>query len=373
MNDALLAQGVPLVLGDVTGQIDTAWQGTIAAFAKNGVPQSKGRCAGVFPFTPTDPGWLYALAPAERPPAVTAEVPSPPQAQSGAWQFSPAPEVYGAAVEHAVDQLRSYETPLQKVVLARALDYRTAAPVDPMAVARRLGQDPHVTSYALPVPQIRSGKTADAQGDMRWLVGATPELLLDKKGAAVMSHPLAGSAPRSADPVEDRRRAEALLVSTKDLAEHRYVVEYIHDILAPYCHNLTTPQTPALQKTASMWHLGTRISGVLRDADLPCLALLGKLHPTPAVAGTPLRPALDLISRLEPEPRGFYAGTVGWLENERDGTWYVTLRCAMIEGCMARLHAGAGIVPDSTAAAEIAETQAKFIAMSDALGIDLTH
>lgn len=254
--------------------------------------------------------------------------------------------------------------PLQKVVLARALDYSTDGRIDPHAVADRLGQDSHVTSYALPLPR--------AAATPLWLVGATPEVLLDKRGGQVVSHPLAGSARRSADPQTDRAVADALLQSAKDLAEHKYVVDYIHDILSPYCAQLDTPARPDVCCTASMWHLGTMIRGTLRDPDTPCLELLSKLHPTPAVAGTPLPAALDVIADSEPEPRGFYAGTLGWLDGQGDGTWYVTLRCAILDDRRARLYAGAGIVADSTPEAEIAETRAKFTAMRAALGIDTT-
>jgi isochorismate synthase len=155
------------------------------------------------------------------------------------------------------------------------------------------------------------------------------------------------------------------------LIEHKVVVTYIHDLLAPYCRELSVPETPTLKRTASMWHLGTQISGVLRDENTSCLELLNVLHPTPAVAGSPLDLALDVIEKSEPFDRGFYAGTLGWIDEKNDGSWYVTLRCAALEGRRARLFAGAGIVAYSDADAEIQETRAKFIAMRDALGISI--
>ncbi|MCA1830974.1 MAG: chorismate-binding protein, partial [Actinomycetota bacterium] len=97
------------------------------------------------------------------------------------------------------------------------------------------------------------------------------------------------------------------------------------------------------------------------------LTLASILHPTPAVCGSPGDVARALISSLEPMNRGLYAGTVGWVGSNGDGEWAVSLRCAEIDGNRARLFAGAGIVAASDPAAELAETDAKTLALLDAL------
>ena len=94
------------------------------------------------------------------------------------------------------------------------------------------------------------------------------------------------------------------------------------------------------------------------------------LHPTPAVGGTPVDEAMQLIRELEPVDRDFYAGTVGWTDRQGDGEWYLSLRCGEVTGNQIRLFAGAGIVAESDPAAEAAETSAKFAALLNALGID---
>jgi menaquinone-specific isochorismate synthase len=91
------------------------------------------------------------------------------------------------------------------------------------------------------------------------------------------------------------------------------------------------------------------------------------LHPTPAVAGTPRAAALKAIRRLEPAPRGRYAGPCGWVDARGDGEFVVALRGAQIDGPRAQLHAGAGIVAGSDPASEWAETQAKLEPMLRAL------
>jgi len=273
----------------------------------------------------------------------------------------PSSDEYGGSVAQALKQFQGGADASRKVVLARSLRVQAAASVNPLALASRLDLDSSVATYVVPVP---TAATSPA-----WLVGATPELLMSKRGLAIASHPLAGSARRSADPVEDARAAECLLASEKDMEEHRYVVDAIVEVLSPLCAELDVPEKPSLHATATMWHLGTQIKGRLKDTSVSAAALVGLLHPTPAVCGTPRASALKAIKALEPVDRGFYAGAVGWLDADGDGDWYVAIRCAHVQGAELRLFAGAGIVAGSRPEAEVDETAGKFMAMLNALGI----
>ncbi|WP_159453241.1 isochorismate synthase [Aquimixticola soesokkakensis] len=359
--------GCAFLLGQDFGEITKTYTATLAQFATCDLTQAipddghetapqAGRLFGVFPFDRTDQGHLYRLSPKATPAQVAAD-----EAVSHSLTRLPETQGFGASVDAVAQKINAGDGGLKKVVLARSLVYDTDAPIDPVQVALRLSADRHVTSYCVPLP----GESAAP----RWLVGATPELLLSKQGAAIRSHPLAGSARRQSDASADAAVGQALLTSEKDNIEHRVVVEYIHDVLTPYCRSLKVPDQPQLDRTATMWHLGTAISGVLKEADTPVLALLRDLHPTPAVAGFPLAAALAQIDAQEPFARDFYAGTLGWLDGDNNGAWHVTLRCAVIAQHSAQLFAGAGIVGASKAADEIAETRAKFGAMRLALGI----
>ncbi|WP_244289324.1 isochorismate synthase [Burkholderia puraquae] len=265
----------------------------------------------------------------------------------------PAADAYGDAVAHAVARIRAGE--LDKVVLARTLEVDGEQPVDvaPL-VARLAARNPHGYTFSV---DLGAGGT---------LLGASPELLVNRFGGVVRANPLAGSAPRSLDPVEDRRRAEALLDSAKDLDEHRVVVEAVRDSLAPFCSHLDVPVRPSLMHTETMWHLSTEVRGETQ-ADALTLALA--LHPTPAVCGAPRDAARACIRAAEPFDRGFYAGMLGWVDTHGDGEWIVTIRCAQAFDRTLRLYAGAGVVAESTPDGERAETAAKFRTMLDALGI----
>jgi menaquinone-specific isochorismate synthase len=198
------------------------------------------------------------------------------------------------------------------------------------------------------------------------LVGATPELLVSRTGDRVVSRVLAGTTARGGDEAADHLRIDALMNSAKDLAEHRYAVESLVAALSPHVRDLDVPLTPHPLELSNVTHLATDVTAVLEDGS-DVLDLLGAVHPTAAVGGTPTRAALDLIAELELMDRGRYTGPVGWVDAGGDGEWGIALRCAQLDGPTARLFAGGGIVAGSDPDAEVLEAQAKLIPVRDAL------
>jgi len=256
------------------------------------------------------------------------------------------------AVATAMEEIRGGR--LSKVVLARQVDVQLGATPDlPELLARWRRLEPNCTVFSMPT------------GDGRF-VGASPELLLARHGRDVLARPLAGTSGQGSEATD-----AALRRSAKDAGEHRLVVEAIAAVLVPRCASLDVPARPELVHLHNVVHLGTTIQGVLRedgDHGVPtALDLVGALHPTPAVGGVPLAAALEAIDRLESEPRGAYAGPVGYLDADGDGEWVVGIRAATLHGDTARLAAGVGIVDGSAPASELAETDLKFTAVFDAL------
>lgn len=263
---------------------------------------------------------------------------------------------YEAAVEGALDLFRT--TGLRKVVLSRPLDVETRGLFTPNRLMHALlRQNPGAFVFSVPVAY---GQT---------LVGASPELLIRKTGRSILSNPLAGSATRNASVEEERRRAQALLGSTKDKVEHRYVVEAVRDALAPHCASLSVPEGPSVIRTPTMLHLSTEVTGEVADPSLSSLRLAHALHPTPAVCGTPTGAAFDAIARLEGYARNWYSGMVGWMDSHGNGEWALSIRCGLVSGRNLRLYAGAGIVAESSPAAEWEETAAKLATMLNAFGL----
>jgi isochorismate synthase len=270
----------------------------------------------------------------------------------------PEPVRHAEAVASAIKILR--DGGLRKVVLARALDLEFDEDVSAQAILHNLAKDKAgAYTYAAGLPNGRA------------LIGATPELLLSRVGGQVISHPHAGSAPRSADPVTDRENAAALAASRKDHLEHAVLTEAIVEILRPFCRRLDVPREPELVSTPTMWHLGTVVTGELIDRDITALRLAAALHPTPAICGTPTEAARQLVGELEPFDRGYYAGAVGWMNSDGDGEWAVSIRCAEVAERSLRLYAGGGIVPASDPKAELDETSAKFQTLLLAMGLEL--
>lgn len=317
---------------------------------------------GALPFRKTDQDYLWC---SERPDFRPHLPASAPVAETTAQiEAETRPSQYAAAVTQALRLMQDEDGrpgALRKIVLARTLGVTLPRPIPLEGLMARLGEDPAVTAFRVALPQ--------ADGGSRALIGATPELLLEKRGARIWSNPLAGSARRNPDPVADAEAIAGLARSDKDRREHAMVVEYILDTLSPWCRQLGCPDGTGLTSTRSMWHLGTRIEGELWDDSVPSVVLAAALHPTPAVCGLPCERAAQLIDELEPVARDFYAGAVGWSDSRGDGAWYVAIRCADVAGNRARLYAGAGIVPGSDPQSETAETGSKFAAFLRALGL----
>ncbi|WP_257458609.1 isochorismate synthase DhbC [Archangium lipolyticum] len=291
---------------------------------------------------------------------------SMPRAPAARYTVQPVPEpaAYLDGVTRALELMRS--GPLRKVVLSRSLHLSTATPIDMRQLLRNLAQrNPTGYTFAVDLPPQA---TAPGAG-RRTLIGASPELLVSRSGMQVLANPLAGSAPRSADPIEDQARAAALLASPKDLHEHAVVIDAVAEAMRPFCKRLEVPSGPSLVNTATMWHLSSRITGELADPSISSLMLALALHPTPAVCGYPTELAHKAIDTIEPFDRGFYTGTVGWCDANGDGQWAVTIRCAEADERTLRLFAGAGIVAGSKPESELAETEAKFRTMLQAMGL----
>jgi menaquinone-specific isochorismate synthase len=194
-------------------------------------------------------------------------------------------------------------------------------------------------------------------------LGASPELLISRQGRRVRSHPLAGTVARSGDPAADAALTGLLLASAKEREEHRLVVDEVAAGLRPVCRALDVPEVPSIVALRNVSHLGTLIEGELEGDDVTALDLVARLHPTPAVAGSPTAAAVAYLTAVEGFDRGCYAGPVGWMDSRGDGEWAVAVRSAEVRGNTARLFAGVGVVSDSDPATELAETQLKLQAL----------
>lgn len=223
------------------------------------------------------------------------------------------------------------------------------------------------------------------------MIGASPEMLLQLREREVFSRVLAGTARRRAnmDQGELEQLADWLRGSPKNSREHQLAAASAVKALTPITEQLRVSEPFALT-LPNVIHLATDIYGQVAG-DTGALALVEALHPTAAVCGTPTAAAAQLISELECMDRERYAGPVGWVDWRGEGQWCIALRSGQVLSPTAqptsaqggpagypmgnqpvgsvRIFAGAGIMPDSVAADELAETNAKMAPMRAALGL----
>jgi isochorismate synthase len=279
---------------------------------------------------------LFAPSPAREPARVLSREERPPEA-------------WAELVLAIQDEIKDGHA--QKIVAARRVSLSLDREISPETVHGRLREDaPESTRFAFRV------------GNATFL-GATPEQLVQKRGLELRTEAVAGSI--SAD---DQTAATRLLESQKDIREHEFVVSEILRLLGPLMSELSQAPKREVHRLRTVLHLRTLIQGKLRDAS-HVLDLVACLHPTPAVAGVPTAAAIDFIARHEPDPRGWYAGPVGWFDAAGDGRFVVALRSGVVAGKRAELYAGAGVVQDSNAPSEFAETRWKLAALLGALGV----
>lgn len=195
--------------------------------------------------------------------------------------------------------------------------------------------------------------------------GCTPELLVRKDGARVSSMCLAGTCPAGADEQERRRLADELMADGKNRAEHDYVVRHVREVFRRVCFDVDVPQTPGIMPLTHVQHLHTPAAAQVLDG-VSLWELMGDLHPTPAVSGTPVGEARMLIRRIERYSRGFFAGACGYIDAAGDGEFSVGLRTGVFDGETGWLYAGCGIVAGSEADAEYDEIGLKLKTILDA-------
>jgi menaquinone-specific isochorismate synthase len=294
--------------------------------------------------------WLTTIGSGAPSGAVEASVEGPPLLPDGFSLTSPRPHPeWQETIAEAVAEIAAGR--LEKVVVARQVLVEANRPIVVPDVLERL----------------RALYPACVVFSVDGFLGASPELLIERRGSVVRSHPLAGTFPRSGDPHADEVLARELVASVKDQREHRFVIDDIERALRPFCATLDVPAEPTVMQLRNVLHLGTEIGGTLSAPCPSALELTAALHPTPAVAGTPTGAAIDWLDDHEGLVRGRYAGPVGWVDGNGDGMFAVGIRSAEVAGTTARLFAGVGIVEGSEPARELAETQLKLQALLAAI------
>lgn len=247
------------------------------------------------------------------------------------------------AVRAAIDKQE-----IQKGVLARQSVFKLDKNLRADELMQLLkGQEPNVYHFLFqPAPDVA-------------FMGATPEQLYYKTGRELSSEALAGTRPRRDNVSADQVIAGQLLSNRKELQEHRWVSRMVQHTLNGLCMSVEEISRETLMKLHYVQHIYSRYKGILKE-NMGNAAIIERLHPTPAVCGMPRRETLQMIDRLEPFDRGWYAGPVGWV-SASETKFAVAIRSALITGDEVSMYAGAGIVGDSDPAKEWQELENKIM------------
>lgn len=260
------------------------------------------------------------------------------------------PDQFTKSIQLALKEISAHN--IEKVVLARDL----------------VSEIPRDFDYSIALRKLAKKFDTCFTYSVDGLFGASPELLVKVSHSQVSARVLAGTAGRGTDPVVDEAIGLALTSSHKNLEEHKFAVDSLVEELETIATQIDADETPFSLALPNLWHLASDVHAVLK-ADSTSLQVVKALHPSAAVAGTPRIKAQQLIAELENLDRGRYAGPVGWIGADGDGVWAIALRGAQVDKNenKIRAFAGCGIVAESEAEAELAETNLKFKPIVEAL------
>ena len=197
--------------------------------------------------------------------------------------------------------------------------------------------------------------------DGRTFVGASPEILVRHRGSEILSYALAGTAPKDGPNAWTK---EQLLTSEKNLVEHNIVLDRIVNTMKQITPDVTVGET-GIMELSHLYHLRTII--IAKDSTKSLVEWAKILHPTPALGGEPREKALALLQEYESHERGMYAAPFGFMKDMGDGIVVVAIRSALIMDNVLYAYAGCGVVADSDADEEYAETNNKMRTILDAL------
>ncbi len=206
-------------------------------------------------------------------------------------------------------------------------------------------------------------------GDFQ-IASSSPELFLRLSGRSILTRPIKGTRPRSADPTRDAQLTYELQTSTKEMSELVMITDLLRSDLGRVCEfgSVQVPELVRLERYAHVQHLVSTVEGRLRGG-VTHFAAFASCFPGGSVTGAPKIRAMEIIDELEPITRGPYTGALGYLGFNRESQLSIVIRTAITKGGTAHFHAGAGIVADSNAAAEHDETMAKARGFLAALGV----
>lgn len=194
------------------------------------------------------------------------------------------------------------------------------------------------------------------------VLSVSPELFFARRGTMITTRPMKGTARRGRSSHEDEERLAGLLASEKDRAENVMITDLLRNDLGRIAvpGSLDVPALCVPERYPTVWQLTSTVTAEVAPGT-GLVEVFGALFPCGSVTGAPKVSTMDLIARLEPNPRGLYCGAVGVVAPGGDATFGVAIR-TLVADTVARTATygvGSGVTIDSTAAGEHDELLAK--------------
>jgi anthranilate synthase component 1 len=280
-----------------------------------------------------------------------------PTTQEEAFSYTvPEVNISKKHFEGAVEKAKQYVTAgdIFQVVLSKRFEFQYSGSLLTFYKSlRQINPSPYMFYY-------KSGN--------RQIVGASPEMLVRVDKRKVITFPIAGTAPFTADPQENARLGNELLADQKERAEHVMLVDLARNDIGRISKygSVSVPDFMQVHQFSHVQHIVSQVVGDLKD-DLESFDALKAVFPAGTVSGAPKVRAMEIIEELEPSHRGPYAGAVGYFSCNGNSDFAITIRTLFSEGNKAYIQVGAGIVADSNPQKEWMETDHKAKALMKAL------
>jgi anthranilate synthase component 1 len=279
--------------------------------------------------------------------------PAPPAEDGMPWEANMSPGAFHAMVDASREHILAGDA-FQVVVSQRFRKKLGARPFDIYRCLRAINPSPYMFFVSL--------------GGGRHVVGTSPEKLVQVEGKRVETRPLAGTRRRGANPVEDQALEKELLSDLKERAEHVMLVDLGRNDVGRVARpgTVQVDRLMEVERYSHVMHISSTVSGELREGKTS-LDALRAAFPAGTVSGAPKIRAMEVIAELEPEKRGVYAGSLGYVSFGGNLDMAITLRTVVAAEGHAYVQAGCGVVADSTPEREYEETFEKAGAMFQAI------
>jgi len=242
--------------------------------------------------------------------------------------------------------------------LSRQWQATASRPVSPVAIYQRLRSTNPSPFAAI----LRHENFA--------LLSSSPERLVAVREGAVSTRPIAGTRPRGASLKDDVALIRSLLDNEKERAEHVMLIDLERNDLGRVCigGSVQVDEYMSVETYAHVHHIVSNVSGRLRNGVSP-IGVIRALFPGGTITGCPKIRCMQIIAELEGCGRGAYTGSIGYVNRDGSCDFNILIRTITAQGTTFKFRAGAGIVADSVAAQELAETRAKAEGLLRALGV----